>query len=234
MPRYHTVVFDCDGTLIDSIADLAAAGNVVCAAHGWPTFTVSQYKHKVGNGQRTLVRRIMPTELVSDSYAFEQAYEEFNAYYALHKSDTTAPYAGILEMLDTLRAAGVRLAVLTNKNDGPAQELVRGYFGDRFACVQGRVEGLPPKPAPDLMRALLGRLAVDTRLADACLLPGFLMVGDSDVDIQAGQAVGMDTCGVLWGFRDRVELEGAGATHIVATPADLTAIVLGEDPAKRA
>ena len=234
MPRYHTVVFDCDGTLIDSIADLAAAGNAVCTAHGWPTFTIPQYKRKVGNGQRTLIRRIMPTELAGNDAAAAQAYEEFNAYYNVHKGDTTAPYVGIPAMLDALLAAGVRLAVLTNKNDGPAQELVREYFGDRFACVQGRVEGLPPKPAPDLMRALLGRLAVGARSVDVRSLPGFLMVGDSGVDIQAGQAVGMDTCGVLWGFRDRAELEGAGATHIVATPADLATIVLGEDPAKRA
>ena len=289
MARYHTVVFDCDGTLLDTLEDLAAAGNAVCAQHGWPTYTPEQYKRKVGNGQLMLARRLMPPMTASNARAVAQVCDEFSAYYAEHKGDHTAPYPGILEALDRLRSAGVRLAVLTNKNDAPAQELVRGFFGERFGCVQGRTDAMPPKPAPAMMRAALGRLGVEPEVlaslgprpatsagagvattaagaagtgtdgvgisavaqasasgetpaeagADAGVgapseaspnpLAGFLMVGDSDVDIQVGRNVGMDTCGVLWGFRDRAELEHAGATHIAAAPADLVAIVLGTD-----
>lgn len=221
--RYHTVIFDCDGTLLDTIEDLAAAGNAVCARHGWPTFSIAQYKRKVGNGLLVLAQRLLPPELADDPAAQRQARKEFAAFYAEHKDDHTAPYPGILSALDALRATGVRLAVLTNKDDAPAQQLVAHHFGERFACVQGRTDGLPAKPAPAMMHAALRRLGIDPNAADATR--GLLMVGDSDVDIQAGANVGMDTCGVLWGFRDRTELAGAGATHLAATPAELVGIV---------
>ena len=268
MPRYHTVIFDCDGTLLNTLEDLAAAGNAVCARHGWPTYTLEQYKRKVGNGQLMLARRLMPPMIASDARAVAQICDEFSACYAQCKDDHTAPYPGIIELLDQLRAAGVRLAVLTNKNDEPAQELIAGFFGERFDCVQGRTDALPPKPAPAMMQAALRRLGVEEAVlaqakpaahasadkassADASAagttgageeiadgaagisesttnpLAGFLMVGDSDVDVQAGCNVGMDACGVLWGFRERAELERAGATHIAATPAELAALVLG-------
>lgn len=245
-PRYHTVIFDCDGTLLNTLEDLAAAGNAVCARHGWPTYTTEQYKRKVGNGQLMLARRLMPPMIASSAQAVAQVCDEFSAYYAEHKGDHTAPYPGIIELLDRLRAAGVRLAVLTNKNDAPAQELIASFFGERFDCVQGRTDALPPKPAPAMMRAALRRLGVeDAELAAPAAgttagpldadegtpnpLAGFLMVGDTDVDVLAGRNVGMDACGVLWGFRERDELERAGAVRIVATPAELGDFVLGTE-----
>lgn len=228
VPRYHTVIFDCDGTLLDTIEDLAAAGNAVCARHGWPTFSVAQYKRKVGNGLLVLARRLMPPELADDPSAQWQVRQEFSAFYAAHKDDHTAPYPGILDALDALRAAGVRLAVLTNKDDAPAQQLVTRYFGNRFACVQGRTDELPAKPDPAMTHAALRRLGIDPDAVDATR--GLLMVGDSDVDIQTGANAGMDSCGVLWGFRDRAELAGAGATHLAATPEELVGIVLGSHP----
>ena len=104
---FSHVIFDLDGTILNTLEDLAAAGNHTCEAHGWPTFAVDEYRYKVGNGMLKLVERFMPAEYAGDSRMFEQTLAEFRAYYGEHKEDHTAPYAGTIEMLDRLRAAGV-------------------------------------------------------------------------------------------------------------------------------
>ena len=108
---YSHVIFDLDGTILNTLEDLAAAGNHTCEVHGWPTFAVDEYRYKVGNGMLKLVERFMPAEYAGDGRMFEQTLAEFRAYYGEHKEDHTAPYAGTIEMLDRLRAAGVQLAV---------------------------------------------------------------------------------------------------------------------------
>ena len=144
---FSHVIFDLDGTILNTLEDLAAAGNHTCEAHGWPTFAVDEYRYKVGNGMLKLVERFMPAEYAGDGRMFEQTLAEFRAYYGEHKEDHTAPYAGTIEMLDRLRAAGVQLAVLTNKDHVSAAPLIEKYFGsERFALVQGRVDAFPPKP----------------------------------------------------------------------------------------
>lgn len=217
--RFSCILWDCDGTLLDTIADLAAAGNHVCEEHGWPTFSVDEYKLKVGNGQRVLVTRFMPAELAGNETLVEETYQEFCAYYAAHKEDRTAPYPGIADTLKALAARGVRMGVLTNKNQAESEELVARYFGDLLPVVQGRTDDLPAKPEPPMTRALMQRLGADPRAT--------LMVGDTKVDIACGTNVGIATCGVLWGFRDRVELEAAGADSIVERPEEIAALVLG-------
>ena len=108
---FSHVIFDLDGTILNTLEDLAAAGNHTCEAHGWPTFAVDEYRYKVGNGMLKLVERFMPAEYAGDGRMFEQTLAEFRAYYGEHKEDHTAPYAGTIETLDRLRAAGVQLAV---------------------------------------------------------------------------------------------------------------------------
>lgn len=216
---YSTVLWDCDGTLLDTIADLAQAGNHVCMRHGWPVFTVEEYKRKVGNGQRVLVQRIVPPELGNDADLLETAYREFCAYYAEHKDDNTRPYPGVLETLRELAEAGVAMGVLTNKNHGEAQRLVAKHFANLLPVVQGRIDGMPAKPEPPMTLALMARLGADPTST--------LMVGDTGVDVASGVNAGLATCGVLWGFRDRTELERAGADHIAATPAEVARIALG-------
>lgn len=218
-PRFSAVLWDCDGTLLNTIDDLAAAGNHVCAAHGWPTFSVDEYKLKVGNGQRVLAQRLVPAELLGDEPLVEKAYQEFCAYYGAHKDDRTAPYPGVVEALRELAGAGVRMGVLTNKNQAESEKLVARWFGDLLPCVQGRVDGMPAKPEPPMTRALMARLGADPDRT--------LMVGDTRVDIACGVNAGIATCGVLWGFRRRAELEEAGAQAIAACPADVVRIVLG-------
>ena len=107
---FSHVIFDLDGTILNTLEDLAAAGNHTCETHGWPTFAVDEYRYKVGNGMLKLVERFMPAEYAGDGRMFEQTLAEFRAYYGEHKEDHTAPYAGTIEMLDRLRAAGVQLA----------------------------------------------------------------------------------------------------------------------------
>ena len=180
------VVFDLDGTLLNTLEDLAAASNHVCDLNGWPTFTTDRYRYKVGNGILKLVERFMPAELLGDQRAFACALAQFRAYYDAHKEDHTAPYQGILPMLDKLRAAGLTLAVLTNKDHAAAEPLVERYFGpERFGLVQGRVDAFPPKPAAPITLHVLERLDADPART--------LYVGDSDVDVQCGHNAALVT-----------------------------------------
>lgn len=218
MPFSH-VIFDLDGTLLNTLDDLAAAGNHMCALHGWPTYPVDRYRYKVGNGQPKLIERLMPAEFVGDGAMFSAALAEFRAYYDEHKQDHTAPYPGVVEMLDTLQGAGVTLAVLTNKDHAAARPLVESYFGaERFALVQGRIDAFPPKPAAPITLHVLSQLEADPATT--------LYVGDSNVDVQCGHNAGLRVTGVSWGFRGRAELESEGADFIADTPAQLVDIVL--------
>lgn len=169
---FSHVIFDLDGTILNTLEDLAAAGNHTCETHGWPTFAVDEYRYKVGNGMLKLVERFMPAEYAGDGRMFEQTLAEFRAYYGEHKEDHTAPYAGTIEMLDRLRAAGVQLAVLTNKDHVSAAPLIEKYFGsERFALVQGRVDAFPPKPEAPVTLHVMEELGADPTTT--------LYVGDS-------------------------------------------------------
>ena len=159
---FSHVIFDLDGTILNTLEDLATAGNHTCEMHGWPTFAVDEYRYKVGNGMLKLVERFMPAEYAGDGRAFEQTLAEFRAYYGEHKEDHTAPYTGTIEMLDRLRAAGIQLAVLTNKDHISAVPLIEKYFGpDRFALVQGRVDAFPPKPEAPVTLHVMETLGAD-------------------------------------------------------------------------
>ena len=207
------VIFDLDGTVLNTLEDLAMSANLVCEAHGWPTFPVDAYRHKVGNGMAKLVERFMPAELAGDAALRAQALEELRACYDVHKEDHTAPYPGVLAMLDALRAAGLVLAILTNKDHAAARPLIERHFGDRFAVVQGHTAAFEPKPAAPITLHVLEQLGADPAHT--------LYVGDSDVDVATGHNAGLVVAGVTWGFRGRAELEAAGADLIVDTPTEL-------------
>ena len=214
---YTHVIFDLDGTLLNTIDDLADAGNHVCAAHGWPTHTVDEFKRMVGNGIPKLVERFTPDGLSGEEAA--GALAEFSAWYDTHKEDKTAPYPGIPEMLAALKGAGIHMAVLSNKAHAFAGPVVEGYFPGVFEYVQGALPDAPLKPDPTLLRALMGRIGAQPETT--------LFVGDSDVDVLTGKNGGLTVCGVLWGFRDRDELKEAGADWIIHSPDQLAAIVTG-------
>lgn len=218
---FSHVIFDLDGTILNTLEDLAAAGNHTCEMHGWPTFAVDEYRYKVGNGMLKLVERFMPAEYAGDGRMFEQTLAEFRAYYGEHKEDHTSPYAGTIEMLDRLRAADVQLAVLTNKDHISAAPLIEKYFGsERFALVQGRVGAFPPKPEAPVTLHVMKELGADPATT--------LYVGDSNVDVLTGHNAGLKSAGVSWGFRGRAELEAAGADYVVDTQDELAELILGE------
>ena len=214
---FKTVIFDLDGTLLNTIDDLAAAGNFVCRENGWPEYTVEQFKAMVGHGIPNLVARFTPDSAQSP-LLLANALSQFSAYYAEHNCDYTKPYAGIPELLAELKAQGVELAVYSNKADGFSRRLMDTFFPQTFALVRGKLEGVPVKPDPTGVRAVLKELGAQPEQT--------LFVGDSNVDILTGHNAGLPACGVSWGFRSRASLEEAGADFIADTVAQLRNVIL--------
>lgn len=215
---YQTVIFDLDGTLLNTIDDLADAGNWVCRTNGWPVFTVDEYKHMVGNGIPRLCERFSPAAARTPE-KLAGTLAQFSARYAAHKEDKTQPYAGIPELLRQLSLAGVKTAVFSNKADGLARAIIARYFSGAIAQTRGSVAGVPVKPAPDGLLALMAQLQADPHAT--------LFVGDSDVDVETAHNAALPCCGALWGFRGEAELRAAGADFLAASPAALAALILG-------
>ena len=216
---FQTVLFDLDGTLLNTIADLAAAGNHVCRENGWPEYTVDEFRAMVGHGIRNLVTRFTP-ESCRDAETLDRAYRQFSAYYGTHSMDQTVPYPGIPEPLERLQTAGVQLAVCSNKADDFSRALIEHCFPGRVALVEGKREGVPVKPDPAIVHQMLGALQADPART--------LFVGDSAVDIQTGHNAGLPACGVTWGFRSRQSLAEAGADFLADTVEALEQTILQE------
>lgn len=216
---YKTVIFDLDGTLLNTLDDLADAGNRLCAFRGWPQHSRDAYRYFVGNGIPKLIERLAPPEQRTPEI-LAAALDWFKADYGAHMKDKTAPYPGIESMLAHLHAAGVQMAVFSNKADALAKAVMADYFDTSlFAAVRGQRSEVPPKPAPEGTRALLAQLGADPAET--------LYVGDSNVDMQTANNAGLDSCGALWGFRTREELEEAGAKYLAADAQQLEQVVLG-------
>ena len=215
---YKTVVFDLDGTLLNTIDDLADAGNRVCAARGWPQHTVEEYKYFVGNGIPKLVERFSPPEARTPA-VLADTLAAFQADYGAHLRDKTAPYPGMPALLARLKAAGVQLAVFSNKADPLARQVVADYFdASLFDAVRGALPGVPTKPAPQGTLALMQAIGADPAAT--------LYVGDSNVDVDTAHNAGLPCCGVLWGFRTRQELTDAGAEHLAADAEELWNVIV--------
>ena len=216
---FKTVIFDLDGTLLNTLEDLALASNLVCQARGWPTHDLDAFKYFVGNGRPKLVERFTPPQCRTPEI-LAQVTREFNDTYAAHKEDNTAPYPGIPALLAKLKAAGIATGVVSNKDDGPTKAVVAHYLPGLVTAARGRVDGVPEKPHPAGVLALMEELGADPSTT--------LYVGDSDVDIFTAKNSGLPGCGVLWGFRTKEELEAAGAAYLAADAAALEAIIFGE------
>lgn len=210
------VIFDLDGTLLNTINDLATSTNYALRKFGYPEHEPADYRYFVGNGITKLVERALP-EWARHEEQITQVKAEFVAYYSVHKSDLTVPYPGISELLEKLQQQQIKLAVASNKFDQATGELVHHYFGDRlFSIVLGQREGIPVKPNPAIVNDILEQTGVSR--------DEVLYVGDSGVDMQTARNAGVKSVGVTWGFRSRQELEENGALFVADQPAEILKI----------
>ncbi len=213
MISYKTFIFDLDGTLLDTLGDLAAAVNYALRTHGMPEHSIDDVRRFVGNGVRKLMERAIPDGTANPE--FEATFATFRQYYMAHSLDTTRPYDGIPETLAALKARGCRLAVVSNKMMAATQELCQYFFPDTIevAIGENEAEGIRKKPAPDTVFAALRQLGVGEDEA--------VYVGDSDVDLETARQSGLPCISVLWGFRDRDFLIKHGAKTFVSAPQEL-------------
>ncbi len=208
--KYQALIFDLDGTLLDTLDDLWDSVNAVLAKYGYPLKTRDEVCAAVGNGIAILIARVLPAG--REDPAFDRVLADFKAYYGEHCEDKTAPYAGIPEMLAELKAAGVKMAIVSNKADFAVKQLAKAWFGDtiKIAIGENEAAGIRKKPAPDTVDLALRELGLTRE--DAAY------VGDSEVDVQTAQNAGMPCLSVTWGFRSRETLLAAGADHLLDTP----------------
>ncbi|MCR5351981.1 MAG: HAD-IA family hydrolase [Bacteroidales bacterium] len=218
--KYKLVIFDLDGTLVDTIADLGAAVNVALEMRHLPLHTLEEYRTMVGNGVRKLVQRAMPAELQGDEALLDALLADFMDYYIAHIDDRSAPYPGIPELLQELDAAGVRLAVASNKFQSGAEKLVHRIFPEmHFAAILGGAPGRPLKPDPAVVREICAAAGVE---------PGqTALVGDSGTDMATAAAAGIPAIAVTWGFRP--EAARAAADRVAETAAELRDLLISRD-----
>jgi phosphoglycolate phosphatase len=214
--KYQTYIFDLDGTLLDTLGDLAASVNYALLTHGMPEHSIDDVRRFVGNGVRKLMQRAVPDGDANPD--FEAAFATFRQHYMQHALDTTRPYDGIPETLAALRQQGCRIAVVSNKMMAATVELCQHFFPDTVEVAIGEheAEGIRKKPAPDTVLAALRQLGVGKESA--------LYVGDSDVDIETARNAGLPCISVLWGFRDRDFLLQHGATTFATHPLSLISL----------
>lgn len=211
------VIFDLDGTLLDTIADLGTATNHALRECGFTEHSLASYPKMVGNGVTRLIERALPED-ERDIETVERVREKFKEYYDEHKSDLTKPYPGIPEMLKELQNMGVKLAVASNKYQSAVKELIKHYFPEiSWHAVEGQKEGVPTKPDPSIVFEILAKCP--TRKSKV------LYVGDSGVDMETARRACVDSCGVTWGFRPVKELKDNHADNIVNTPDEIIAVV---------
>jgi phosphoglycolate phosphatase len=210
---YEIYIFDLDGTLLDTLQDLAASVNYALRQHHMPEHSIDDVRRFVGNGVRRLMERAIPEGAANP--AFEAAFATFRKYYMEHSLDTTRPYDGIPELIHELKKRGCRMAVVSNKMMAATQELVHHFFPEiEVAIGEDEAAGIRKKPAPDTVFAAMKQLGEGSAV----------YVGDSDVDLATARNSGLPCISVLWGFRDRDFLLAHGATTFVEQPLDILGI----------
>ena len=203
--KFDTIIFDLDGTLLNTLFDLKESTNFALKKYGYQEKTIDEVRMFVGNGVAKLIERALPDGI--NNPAYKNCLEDFKKDYKIRMYDHTAPYEGILEMLEKLNAAGIKTAVVSNKFDAAVKELCKKYFGKRIPVAIGESENR----AMDLLHARKDKT---------------IYCGDSDVDVQTAKNSGLPCIGVSWGFRDKALLEKEGADYIVDSPNELISLLL--------
>ncbi|MBO5327142.1 MAG: HAD-IA family hydrolase [Clostridia bacterium] len=214
--KYRLVMFDLDGTILNTLQDLTDSVNSVLQKHGFPTHSIDAVRSFVGNGIFTLIQKAVPAN--TEGEKLNAVFEDFKLHYAAHCADKTKPYTGIAELLLELRRAGALTAVVSNKADFAVKELADRYFHGLFDLAVGEKEGVPRKPAPDSVFAVMRSLG--------CTATETVYIGDSDVDVATAKNAGLDGIFVTWGFRSAELLRGCGAATLVSTPDEIAKLIL--------
>ncbi|MGN1376160.1 MAG: HAD family hydrolase [Prevotella sp.] len=214
MTQYDTYIFDLDGTLLDTLGDLAASVNHTMKQFGFPEHSVNDVRRMVGNGIRKLIERAIPQGIENPLY--DRVYDAFMAYYLEHSIDTTCPYDGIIDLLQALKQRGKNIAVVSNKYCTATEQLCQHFFKDYVTVAIGESANIRKKPAPDSVLEVMRRMNTDK---NHCVY-----IGDSEVDIETARNSGIPCISVLWGFRDKNFLVSHGATHLVSHPEEITTI----------
>lgn len=214
---FKVAIFDLDGTLLNTLDDLANACNYALNKFSFPTHEVEEYKKFIGNGIYKLVERAVPNNK-KDKETVEKVLEIFSEYYNEHMIDMTKPYEGIITLLDELRLKGIKLAVVSNKKHEFTMQIVEKYFGDRFDIVFGHRESYKAKPDPVSVLEVIDKFNI---LKNECIY-----IGDSNVDIMTARNSGIECIGVSWGFRGKEELAKAGADYIADNIIELKDILM--------
>ena len=209
--KFKTFIFDLDGTLLNTLNDLAASTNHALLTNGMAERSIDEVRQFVGNGVRLLIERAV--EPGTDKATIDRVFADFKTHYMHHSLDTTRPYDGIMDMLHELRHRGIRIAVVSNKLYAATRELCHHFFADTVEVAIGEKEGIRRKPSPDTVIEAMLELGVDKADAD--------YVGDSDVDIATAKNCGIPCISVLWGFRDKDFLIEHGAQTFVSHPSEL-------------
>lgn len=211
MSRFETVIFDLDGTLLNTLEDLTDAVNVALKACDMPLRTIKDVRDFVGNGVRNLMIKAVPGG--EGNPRFEKAFSLFTEYYGEHCNDKTGPYEGVLALMAELKKQGYVMGIVSNKIDSAVKELNSKYFAEYIQVAIGESEGVQRKPAPDTVLAALQELGKSKETA--------VYIGDSEVDLATARNVGIPCISVLWGFRDRELLEAQGANIFATIPNDV-------------
>ncbi len=209
--KYKTYIFDLDGTLLDTLLDLANAVNFALREKNYPERTTDEVRSFIGNGIKMLIKRAVPTGTSEDDYS--ETLEIFTKYYLAHIADYTKPYDGIVDVVNELKAADCKVAVVSNKAHAAAQAVVKSFFGDIFDEVVGKMEKFPSKPEPDSLFYTIK--ALKSEIEDC------VYIGDSDVDVLTAHNAGLPCIGVTWGNRDEDVLIASGAEYIARIPREI-------------
>lgn len=209
--NYDTYIFDLDGTLLDSLTDLAISCNYALRINNMPERTIDEVRCFVGNGVKKLMERAIPNGLQNP--AFEKTYADFRQHYLVHNLDNTKPYPGIIPLLKRLHSEGKNIAVVSNKFYAATQDLVKHFFGEYITVAIGERENIRKKPAPDTVFEALRQLSASPA--------GAVYIGDSDVDVMTARNCNIPCISVLWGFRTKEFLIKNGATTFVTAPDEI-------------